>query len=84
MLKNSRIVITDSSSGLTEIIRGLQQHVKDHPQDYLNRSWDECFPMRFLVMKNTHSFHSLKQMLQYGSVFEQDEDVLTDDLRNLG
>ena len=36
---------------------------------YLNRSWDECFPMRFLVMKNTHSFHSLKQMLQYGSAF---------------
>lgn len=26
-MKNSRVVITDSNSGLNEVIRGLQKHV---------------------------------------------------------
>ena len=44
MLQNSRIVITDSSSGLVDTIKSLEKLVKDHPKAYENRSWDECFP----------------------------------------
>ena len=75
-MKNSRVVITDSSSGLKEVIRGLQKHVLDHPNDYINRTWDECFPQRFIVMKNFYAFQSLKNILQFGhpSASEQPEE----------
>ena len=72
-LKNTRIVITDSSSGLTEVIRGLQQYVKDHPNEFINRTWDECFPQRFIVMRNINAFQSLKHTLQYGHPVNAEE-----------
>ena len=80
-LKNSRIVITDSSSDMTNIIKSLQQHVKDNPNDYINRTWDECFPQRFLTINNNQAFSSLKQILQHGSPqFAADDDGQEEDI----
>ena len=77
MLQNSRIVITDSSDGLPEVVKNLETTVNDHTDIYANRTWDECFPQRVMVMQNLAAFLKLKQVLQYGSKVEneQEEDL---------
>ena len=60
MLKYSRLIITDSSVGLVEMVKKLQQRVTDNPDAFTNRAWDECFPQRFIVMRNEAAFIKLK------------------------
>lgn len=74
MLKYSRLVITDSSIGLLEVIKKLEQRVKDNPNAFVDHLWDECFPQRFLVMRNKTAFAKLKQINQYGLTFYCDDE----------
>ena len=76
MLKYSRIVITDSSVGLHEVIQNLEKRVLDNPNAFIDHLWDECFPQRFLVMRNKTAFAKLKQINQYGLTFDCDDEEL--------
>ena len=74
MLKYSRVVITDSSIGLLEVIQKLEKRVQENPNAFVDHLWDECFPQRFLVMRNKTAFSKLKQINQYGLTFECEDD----------
>ena len=85
MLKDSRLIITNSSEGLAEVVEKMQQRVNENESMFTNRSWDECFPQRYLVVRNYAVFMKLKQILQYGSKISRDDNTqdVPEDLEEL-
>ena len=43
-LMHARILITESSEGLHEIVQNLENEVSQNLERYKERSWEECFP----------------------------------------
>ena len=43
-LMHARIIITESSEGLSEIVQNLENEVSQNLERYKDRSWEECFP----------------------------------------